>query len=825
MKIRNKILLGFSVIILLALIANLLALYQIHQIKGDVTVMYRHPLVVSNAVRDINTSVNAMHRDMKDVAMADDSSQLELKIEEVRQKHQEVLELIGILRDRYLGNLNDVEQFNRLFMDWEPIRNEVISFKYQNMNQAAADITRGRGAAHVELMLAQLRNISDFARKKADELYVDTLQSEAKSWDITVLVIISTLAIAIILTVFLSQNITRPIRKFVNEMQLAFNSIHIDTNAHTEEELLKVTASEIKRARQRIAENENELNALNAKLEEKVRERTVDLEHKSQQLDEKNRKLQIEIEERAQIEEELQSTNEELQVEINQRSAVEEELRASNDQLVSEMENRRQSENTALSERNFSNAILNSLPGLFYMYDANGKLVRWNNNFPQTTGYDTDELGQKTALDFFPAEFREPVGKRIEGVFTKGSDSVEAELLTKSGKRIPYYFTGTRINYEDNLYLVGHGSDLSEVKNARKEVENFFNVALDLLCIAGTDGYFKKANPSWEKILGYTFEELTEQPFFEFIHPEDLAITQDSLNKLSKGSRVVNFINRFRTKEGNYRWLKWNTAPQGDTLYAAATDISDLKETEEELKKLLIDLEISNQELERFAYVASHDLQEPLRMVTSFLQLIEKKYNDKLDDEGREFIDFAVDGANRMKKLINDLLKYSRVGTRGKPFEPVNLNDILKRTLTILTPDIEINKAKFTFDELPTIDADESQMLQLFQNLIANAIKFRSEKPPEIIIRAEEKKNEWIFRFRDNGIGIEKQFFDRIFIIFQRLHGKDKYRGTGIGLAICKKIVERHNGYISLTSEIDKGTEFIFSIPKNLSKLTGKQYI
>jgi PAS domain S-box-containing protein len=235
----------------------------------------------------------------------------------------------------------------------------------------------------------------------------------------------------------------------------------------------------------------------------------------------------------------------------------------------------------------------------------------------------------------------------------------------------------------------------------------------------------------------------------------------------------------------------------------------------------------SNAELQQFAYVASHDLQEPLRMVTSYLQLLEKRYQDKLDSRANEFIAFAVDGANRMRTLINDLLSYSRVSTRGQPFESVDINTSVKIAIANLKIAIEETGAVVKYDSLPQIMADASQLTQLFQNLIANAIKFRAENvTPQIEIVAVKrevanfarfpKKNssEWLFWVRDNGIGIEPQYRDRIFVIFQRLHGRGKYPGTGIGLSICKKIVERHGGSISVESEFGKGATFYFTLPE-----------
>jgi PAS domain S-box-containing protein len=241
----------------------------------------------------------------------------------------------------------------------------------------------------------------------------------------------------------------------------------------------------------------------------------------------------------------------------------------------------------------------------------------------------------------------------------------------------------------------------------------------------------------------------------------------------------------------------------------------------------------SNAELQQFAYVASHDLQEPLRMVTSYLQLLEKRYQDKLDSRANEFIGFAVDGANRMRTLINDLLSYSRVSTRGQPFESVDTNASVKIAIANLKIAIEETGAVVKYDSLPQITGDASQLTQLFQNLVANAIKFRAENvTPQIEISAikREKENfdrfpktnssEWLFRVRDNGIGIEPQYRDRIFVIFQRLHGRGKYPGTGIGLSICKKIVERHGGSISVESEFGKGATFYFTLPETIGDIS-----
>lgn len=221
----------------------------------------------------------------------------------------------------------------------------------------------------------------------------------------------------------------------------------------------------------------------------------------------------------------------------------------------------------------------------------------------------------------------------------------------------------------------------------------------------------------------------------------------------------------------------------------------------------------SNTELQQFAYIASHDLQEPLRMVTSYLQLLERRYKGRLDASADDFIAFAVDGATRMKALINDLLTYSRVGTHGKSFERTNCTTVVKRAIANLKIAIEESQATITYDPLPEVLGDAIQLTQLFQNLISNAIKFHSEAPPVIQIRAELQAREWLFSVQDNGIGIEPQYAEQIFVIFQRLHRRTDYSGTGIGLAVCKKIVERHGGRIWVQSELGQGATFYFTLP------------
>lgn len=239
------------------------------------------------------------------------------------------------------------------------------------------------------------------------------------------------------------------------------------------------------------------------------------------------------------------------------------------------------------------------------------------------------------------------------------------------------------------------------------------------------------------------------------------------------------------------------------------------RNAEQELARHAEELARSNADLEQFAYVASHDLQEPLRTIGSYLQLIERRYKNKLDSDADEFIAFAVDAAKRMQTLINDLLAYSRVGRKGKPFVETDTAKLLERALASLHPTLTEHQAEVTADPLPVVTGDEIQLIQVFQNLIANGVKFRGEQPPTVHVSARrtEEDDGWLFSVSDNGIGIDPQYADRIFVIFQRLHTRAEYAGTGIGLSICKKIVERHGGAIWVESQPEHGSTFYFTIP------------
>ena len=329
-------------------------------------------------------------------------------------------------------------------------------------------------------------------------------------------------------------------------------------------------------------------------------------------------------------------------------------------------------------------------------------------------------------------------------------------------------------------------------------------------------------SPACQDITGYPSEEFFRVPGLldSLIHPEDLALwaahNQEELAERNPGPLEF----RILTREGEIRWVSHFCKPVRDHhlgtflgVCGSNRDITSQKRAEEEVRVKTQELLRSNAELEQFAYVASHDLQTPLRAISGYLNLLTKRCEGKLEGDADRFIQRTHENVLRMQRLIQDLLTFSRLTTRARPFQPTDLNQVLGEVLEMLQPAIEESGAKILPQPLPTIRADYSQFLQLFQNLIGNALKFRNNRPPEVHIDSQRFEGAWLFSVKDNGIGIDPQYSDRIFLIFQRLHTVDQYPGTGIGLAICKKIVERHGGRIWVESQPGEWADFKFLIP------------
>ncbi|MHC1740610.1 MAG: ATP-binding protein [Anaerolineaceae bacterium] len=414
-----------------------------------------------------------------------------------------------------------------------------------------------------------------------------------------------------------------------------------------------------------------------------------------------------------------------------------------------------------------------------------------------------------------------PINSLVEGAVQIGNGNLDAPI---------------KINSKDEIGMLGDAFNAMAIAIGIKESQLRESVELNQKIIESSslgifacraDGPCIIANPAVARISGASVEEMLQLNFRELESWKRNGLFEKVEAALSTGKEQRAEIH-ITTAFGRDIWINYfittfinNNQPH---FLMIVDDISERKKAESELTKYrehledLVkarteDLARSNSELERFAYVASHDLQEPLRMVTSYLQLLERRYKDRLDGDALEFINYAVDGSNRMKTLISDLLAYSRVGTRGKEFVLTDCEQILGDVLNTLQIAIKESKGKVTHDPLPKVMGDETQLESLFQNLIGNALKFHGKKAPRIHVGVKREENNWVFSVSDNGIGIDPQYFERIFIIFQRLHNREEYPGTGIGLAISKRIVERHGGRMWIESQSGKGSTFYFTLP------------
>ncbi|HLN19452.1 MAG TPA: ATP-binding protein [Bacteroidales bacterium] len=383
-----------------------------------------------------------------------------------------------------------------------------------------------------------------------------------------------------------------------------------------------------------------------------------------------------------------------------------------------------------------------------------------------------------------------------------------------------------KLNHELSVYQIELEIQNAELLKARENLEVAVKVAvnkyIELYDFAPTgylnlskQGQINGLNLSASKMLGKERESLIKNLFGSFVTDETKQIYYHFLKEVfSSRSEQTCELTLFRKENSPiHAYLIGQVAKNGRSCNISMIDITERKDAERERNKLLHELTLSNKELEEFAYVASHDLQEPLRSITSFMQLLSMHYKDKLDDNAHEYIKFAVDGAKRMYDLLNGLLAYSRIHTRSTPFVKVDTNRVLSNVLSNLAFLIKERKAEIKFDDLPEVLADETQLTQLFQNLIQNSLKFSTE-PPRIYISSISDADHYTFSIKDEGIGIEPLYFEKIFQIFQRLMPKEQYDGIGIGLAICKRIVEHHNGEIWLESELGKGSTFYFTLSK-----------
>ena len=512
------------------------------------------------------------------------------------------------------------------------------------------------------------------------------------------------------------------------------------------------------------------------------------------------------LENEKQLTEELQTSNEELQSTTEELYKSNEELKRSSKLLSS------------IYELNPDAIVLTTL--------SESKIIDCNQEYLNQIGYTREETIGHTSqeLNLISSDARKDYIHK-----TRENNNVsryELKVKRKDGSYIDVLYSARHITVDNEKIILNIGRDITEQriveKSLRESEERFRNLAdniPNLAWMADADGWIFWYNQQWYDYTGTTLEEMQGWGWQKVHHPDYLdSVTEEWTTKILDEEPYDNIF-PLKGKNGNYRWFLTRITPIRDEQgkvqrwFGTNTDITERKNIEEDLKNTMDKLKQSNKELEQFAYITSHDLREPLRMITSFLQLLERRYKDKLDQDANEFIDFAVNGAKRLDMMTNDLLKYSKITNEKRETIPVNFEHVLKHALTNLKVQIDENNAIVTHDPLPTIKGDEQLKIQLFQNIIGNSIKYRSQETPKIHISATKEENQYLFSIKDNGIGMPSEHLERIFTIFNRLHTHEEYEGTGIGLAIAQKIVHQQGGQIWARSIQGKGTTFYFTIP------------
>jgi PAS domain S-box-containing protein len=525
--------------------------------------------------------------------------------------------------------------------------------------------------------------------------------------------------------------------------------------------------------------------------------------------------------------ERIAGINAELSLRIAELQTAAAQLRQSRRAALNVMEDAVQARE-ALSQRTAQfEALVNAAPLGVYLIDAdfcirqvNPRALPTFANISNLIGRDFDEVMHI----LWPKQYADEVVQRFRHTLETGEPFVAAEHIEQRldrGDTEYYDWQINRIPLPDGRYgVVCYSRDISAQVKARLAIAEaadrlrFMAESMpQKIFTAKPNGDVDYVNRQWIEFTGASFEKLKDGGWTGVLHPDDVEESIRMWRLSLETGTSFQCVHRFQRRDGTYRWHLTRAQPMRDaagevTMWIGSnTEIHEQKVTEEELR-------IANQDLEQFAYSASHDLQEPLRSITIYSELLAKRYGERLDGEALEFLKFLCDGARRMQMLIHDLLAYTQAGKADLPVETVDANKALDAALANLQESIAESGAQITYDPLPVCRLHGAHFQQLFQNLIGNAIKYRNpERSPVVHVSAERQQGFWVFSVADNGIGIPPEYKDRIFGLFKRLHSGDEYSGTGIGLAVCQRIVERRGGRIWVESEPGRGATFRFTLP------------
>lgn len=442
-----------------------------------------------------------------------------------------------------------------------------------------------------------------------------------------------------------------------------------------------------------------------------------------------------------------------------------------------------------------------------------GRFIYVNRAWTRTLGYDPNDLSRLNVLDVVHPDSRahcEQLMKRV--VAGEPAVDIQVDFLTKGGRRIRVEGSASaRMHEGKSVATVGIFRDVTERHQAQEQLDKLFDLSMDLLCVAGVDGFFKQINPAFERTLKFSREELLSRSFLEFVHPDDRAGTVAEVERLAQGLPVVDFENRYRDKDGNWHWLAWRSTPlpQQGLIYAVARDITEQKRIREELAR-------SNAALEQFAYSASHDLRAPLRAIANLAEWIEEDMPKDLSETSRDHLKKLRDRVRLMEDLTEDLLHYSRAGRITGEIREVDLGDLVRDLVELLAP-----PAGFVVEVAPpmaVLHTSKAALDQVLRNLIDNAIKHHDRNRGHIVVRSRELGwAGWEFTVEDDGPGIPVEHHDHVFEMFRQLRPRDEVGGTGMGLALVRRIVESLGGRVWLVPVDPRGTAFHFTWPRRVS--------
>ncbi|RPI16700.1 MAG: PAS domain S-box protein [Ignavibacteriae bacterium] len=490
------------------------------------------------------------------------------------------------------------------------------------------------------------------------------------------------------------------------------------------------------------------------------------------------------------------------------------ELRKLNEQLIKSFEE---------TERIFSLSL-----DMLSIVGIDGFFKKLNPAWEKNLGYTIDELMSKPYLEFVHPDDIEHTTQAANKLAAGEDVFIENRYLAKNGKYRWLQWTAASIPEIGLIYATA--KDITNIKekeievkklnerllNSYAETERIFMLSANLMSITNMEGEFVKLNPAWENLLGYSIEELLSIKYIDLVHPDDVESSKNASRIVRKGNDISSFENRFRTKNGSYKWLRWYATIVRDEglVYATASDVTDSKEKEHELTTLNERLYESYKEMESFSYSVSHDLRAPLRHIIGFSQKLKKLAYGDISEESKKSLDKIVASAEHMSKLIDDLLHFSRVGRSDLKMIAIDMN----RFIVAVKQDLEISEERnieWQISNLPEVNADPVYLSLAINNLLSNAVKYTSKNQQTVIqVTCKEEEFEFIFCIKDNGVGFDSKYTDKLFGVFQRLHPSYEFEGTGIGLAIASKVFQKHGGRIWAESEIGKGAAFYFSLPK-----------